>query len=215
MIDYQPLIFRDATGWNEATALAVMGIGLLYVLQGFRFAKFLLALGNGVCGLVLGVTVGAAFDLPGSVVGLALALALGLVTLSRYRVGVFVASLATFTLLGYYLGTRFTLQTTWLMLSTGVGFIAGMLLPYAAKRTLPMFLTTIQGAALLVVGFVALTSRIAPTLALTFIDWSDRLSLMVPVLMTMVMVLGLSVQTNLRQGDIHTGGSTWIEEADA
>jgi len=211
-VDYQTMIFRQASEWTTATAAVVVGIGLLYTLQGFRFAWLLLPISNGICGFAFGGTVAASLGLAPVPVAIALGLGAAAVTVARYRVGVGVASVATFTVLGYYLGSRLTEDTLLLMVLSGVGLVTGTLLPFVARRALPMVITTVQGAGLLVVGFVGLASRTVPTLATTFVEWSESLSLMVPVLLAMVITLGISVQANLRQGDIETGGAIWIEE---
>ena len=53
MYDFQGLIFRSAARWSEATSLVLLGSGLLYTLQGFRFARFLLPLTCAGGGLVV------------------------------------------------------------------------------------------------------------------------------------------------------------------
>ena len=77
---------------------------------------------------------------------------------------------------------------------------------------LPIVVTILQGAGLLVVGFVGVTCELVPSLGLTFVEWADRLPLMVPVLMVMLCVLGYSVQYNAFNGDISSGGRSGIHD---
>jgi hypothetical protein len=74
-------------------------------------------------------------------------------------------------------------------------------------RSLPIIVSVLQGAALMVIGFVGVADNLAPSLANTFTDWARTIPLMIPVLMTMLFVLGYSVQANQQQGDMQTGAS--------
>ena len=84
MYDFQGLIFRSASHWPEATSLVVLGIGLLYTLQGFRFARFLLPITCAGGGLVLGAVVASMLELPTSA-ALISAAALGIGALLHFR----------------------------------------------------------------------------------------------------------------------------------
>jgi len=88
-----------------------------------------------------------------------------------------------------------------------IGLVIGCGAPYAFGRCAPIILTSIQGGMLMIIGFVGTTSQLAPSLASTFVEWTGELSFMGPLLLTMAVVTGYSVQANMQQGDISTGGT--------
>lgn len=206
MYDPQSLIFRSAASWSVGTALVVLAVGLLYTLQGFRFARFLLALSCASGGLLFGGFAGVLFGHP--VTGaLFAAAALAVVALTRRRVSLALASAFTFGTVGQYLGVQLGLRPDMSWVVGGLGAAAGLSLVWLYRRTLPIIVTTVQGSGLLVVGFVALATAVAPTLGQTFVEWASRIPLMVPALMLMLCIVGYSFQANARQGNIETGES--------
>lgn len=214
MHDFQSLIFRSAGRWSEATSLAVFAIGLLYALQGFRFARFLLPLVCAGGGLALGAVLAAVADLPGAVAILVAAVLL-IVALLRFRVALMLSSAFTFGAVAQYLAVQLGMRPHMSLITGGIGFAVGFTLVYVCRRTLPIIVTIIQGAGLLVVGFVGLSTGLVPSLGLTFVDWSGRLPLMVPVLMVMLCTLGYTVQINAYQGDIESGGRSEVRDLEA
>ena len=63
-------------------------------------------------------------------------------------------------------------------------------------------MTTLQGTVLMIVGFVGAASELAPSVGLTFRDWADGQSLLVPILLLMLFVTAYSYQSSAQRGDI-------------
>ena len=212
--DAQSLIFRSATNWPEATSLFIVGAGLLFLLQGFRFARFLLPIGCMGGGLVLGGIVAELADLPPAA-AMVVAAILGVLALARYVVGVKLGSAFTFGALAQYLAVQLGFGPNPVLVITIVGMLIGLSLFWVCRRSLPILITMLQGSGLLIVGFVGLTSAAVPSLGLTFQDWAERIPLMIPVLIVMLCTLGYSVQANALQGDMEVGGSSGLSGPDA
>jgi hypothetical protein len=212
--DYQSLIFRSASHWSEATSLVVLATGLLCTLQGFRFARFLIPIACLGGGLVAGALAVALLGLP-PLVALISAAAFGIAGIARYRIGLTFASAFTFAALAQYLAVQCGMKPNMSLFAAGVGLIGGFALVWACRRVLPIFVTILQGGGLLVVGFVGITSALVPTLGLTFVEWSERIPLMVPALILMLCILGYSVQANAVQGDMETGGDPGLNDLEA
>lgn len=206
MYDFQGLIFRSASQWSEAISVVALGIGLLYTLQGFRFARFLLPLTCAGGALALGAVVASATELPFEVALVAGAL-VGTVALLRFRVALMFSSAFTAGAAFQYIAIQVGIAPKISLLIGGVGLLVGFSLLWVCRRMLPIVVTIVQGAGLLVVGFVGLSTALLPSLGLTFVDWAERLPLMVPALMVMLCVLGFSVQASAYQGDVESGGS--------
>ena len=214
MWDFQGLIFSAAARWSVATSLVVLGIGLLYALQGYRFARFLLPVTCAGGGLVLGAVFASAAELPAEA-AIAAAVLLGTVALLRFRVALMLSSAFTFGAAAQYLAIQLGASPNISLIVGGVGLLLGFTLIWLWRRTLPIVVTMIQGAGLLVVGFVGLSTVLVPSLGLTFIDWATRLPLMVPLLIAMLCALGYSVQVSAYQGDIESGGSPGLKDLEA
>lgn len=214
MRDVQGLIFSTASHWSTATSLVVFAAGLLCTLQGFRFARVLLPLCCAGGGFAVAAIAGWLVGLPVAVPVLSAA-ALGLVTLARPRLAVLLASVFTVAGLAYYLACRLHLGPFAAWSLAAIGLPAGFALKWVWRRTLPIFVTAAEGAVLLVVGFVGLTHRIAPSLGGTFVDCAAEYWPLVPGLLTMLWVLGYAVQANALQGGIESGGHPGWDELEA
>ena len=211
MYDYQRLIFNAASHWSQATALVVFALGLLCMLQGFRFARLLLPLSCAGGGLIVGLILCQALGLP-SVVIPAVAAGLGCLAFVRLKIAVVLSSAFTFAALGQYLAIQFGTHPNTSMIVAAVGLAAGFCMIWVCRRMLPIVVTILQGAGLLVVGFVGISCDLVPSLGLTFVEWAERLPLMVPALIVMLCVLGYSVQYNGFNGDISSGGRPGIHD---
>jgi hypothetical protein len=205
--DLQQAALNAATLWPTSTGLLVFGIGALCGLQGFRFARFFLAGSTALAGFAMGGLIAGLADLPPLSGAWAGAGTLGVLSLVRFRVGVYLGSLITFTVLGLYLAARLELTPDARLAAGGIGFVIGSMAPYAFGRSAPIVITSVQGGILMILGFVSIASNWAPSLAATFVEWSGQVSFLNPMLLTMAFVLGFSVQSNLQQGDISTGGT--------
>ena len=140
---------------------------------------------------------------------------LGIVTLLHFRSALMLSSAFTFGAVTQYLAVQLGMRPDMSLIIGGIGLAVGVVLIFVCRRTLPITLTVVQGAGLLVVGFVGLTTSLVPSLGLTFTDWAGRLPLMVPGLMAMLCALGYSVQVNAYQGDLESGGRSGVRDLEA
>ncbi len=208
MIDVQNLIFRWAQNQSQTASLVLFALGVLFGLQGFRFSRALLAFVCAAGGFVVGGVAASAAKLPEDLCTFSLAGLLGVVGLWKSRVGAAIAAMFTFLALAHYLATRFQLAPTSVMIAWLVGAGLGLSLFYLYMRQTPILVTTVIGAGLMIVGFLGMASRFAPSLADTFVTTADHYTVMAPVLGFMLCVLGYSVQANAHQGDIKSGGAS-------
>lgn len=210
MTNYQGVLFNWAQAQGGMTALVLIGLGVTYLFMGFRFARFLMgvsaaALAYGSALLVAPPADGAPELLPLGVGAVA-----GLIALTRTRPATILVSIASCAALGFYLPSQLGLPLMICLPGMAVGAILGLSLHWLAKNELSVMLTTLHGAVLLVVGFVAMTHAALPSMSATFVTWSDRYGLIVPGMMTMLIVTGYAFQANARQGDMETGqGRSW------
>lgn len=209
----QAALFSWASNQSLSIGLTLLGVGLLMALQGFRFSRILLAVICGAGGFVSGDVVGGVLGEGGLLIGGTAALIFGGIALARPRIGLALASLFTFGALAQWLSFRLGIPANIAGFSMVLGGALGFSMFWLCRRTLPLIVTTLQGAGLLVVGFVATTSSLMPNLGETFVDWSSDVPLTVPVLMVMLCITGISVQANGQQGDMQTGsGRGWNSE---
>jgi hypothetical protein len=214
-MDYQQYALQTATSWPVSTSLALFATGILFGLQGFRFARFLMAANCAVVGFIGGGITSQIVGYPPVIGGFAIAIAAGALSLTRIRVGVTVSATVTFALAGHYLAVRFGLLSPAPLIGAAMGALIGLALAWGEQRSLPILVTTLQGAGLMVIGFVGIAASLAPSLAGTFVAFAHDISLFVPVLLTMLIALGYSVQANLQQGDIRSGSPAaghWTSE---
>lgn len=211
MYDFQSLIFRSAAHWPAATALAVFAVGSLYLLQGFRFGRYLLPVSCAGGGLVLGGIVAELTGLP-LWIALPAAAVLGFAGLAQYRMALVIASMLTAGALAQYMAVQLGVKHNIVGVIAIGGGVLGFPMIWVCRRSLPILLTILQGAGLLVVSFVGVSVSLVPSLGLTFIDWSARIPLLVPGLILMLCVLGYSVQANAVQGSIETGGDPGVRD---
>ena len=208
-------ILKDALHWEPATALALFAIGTLYAMQGFRFARFLFAVSAAVAGFAVAAVIAAATETPPIVPGLAAGAVLGIVALLRLSVGVTFGAIVTFGFYGVYFAERMGFSQPNVITCAVAGLFLGAALAWGGQRSLPILISTMQGAVLMVLGFVGVAHILAADFATTFVAWSSRFGLVVPLLMTMLIVMGYSVQANAQQGDLRNGspGATnWKSE---
>jgi hypothetical protein len=195
--------------------VALFAVGMLYLLQGFRFARILLAITNGAGGFLLAFALASTFKVPAFLAGVSVGGLLGAIALLRFRAGIVLGSGFVFAVLGYYLAGRFTIDPMYLLTAGGIGGALGLSMNWICYRSLPVIVTTVQGTALLIIAFVGLSSNLAPSLSATFVEWGDRIPLMMPLMMTMLFTLGYSVQANMQQGDMLTGAGKGWNSAEA
>lgn len=214
MEDIQSIAFRWIGQQSLIAALVVAGTGLMFNLYGFRFGRFLMGLTAGAGGFVVGAIFGAVGGMPVEAVGGAFGLVFLAIGLWRYRVGIFISSVFVGAASANLLVSRFTGLPDSLAIATLMGGIAGGCLQWVCLKSLPIMITCVEGGFIMIVGFVGLAYWFAPSLAATYVNWSDSVPFMTPVMMIMLYVLGYSVQANAQQGDMRAGGSKQSHIAD-
>jgi hypothetical protein len=196
---YQSLILQWAERQDPLTGLVLFGLGIAFAMQGFRYARFFLPFAASA------VAYGGVSVLTDPALGLAVAGLLGLVGVCVRPFGVMTASCATFGALAYYLAAQIGIPPGACVCTGLVGGLAGWAAPRFYPRTLPLIITALHGSALLILGVVSMAGAFLPSMARTFIDWSGSISFMTPTALLLLVVTGLSVQMNARQGDMETG----------
>lgn len=205
MSHIQADVLRWAAAQPAITGAAIFGAGLVYAFHGFRLFRSLLAVSCAAlacgAGLALGVVAGAG-QVVGGVVGAVIG---GVFGLRCEKPAAVLASSAVWGLLGAYLGAQIGLPAGGVWAAAWACALLGGLFMLLCYRTMTIVLTTAQGVALLVVGWVALSSSLVPSVGGAFRAWSGSHALLVPVFLTMLFVTGYSYQAMHRQGDIRTG----------
>jgi len=208
MLDMQGLILNWALRQPGTAALSLLMVGLLFTLQGFRFAGMLLPVTCAIGGFAIG-TVGAVmlqFDEPIMAAAVCAGM-FGLSALMNFRIGLMIASMFAFAILGQFFCERLGAHPSTMLTATAIFGVIGLCMRWVCLRPLPIIVTSILGALVLTVGFVAGAAQIAPALAGTFVYYAERWSLVTPLFLLMLFVLGYSVQANAQQGDITSGGA--------
>jgi len=207
-MDFQRMVFDWAAGQSGLTGLAIFAAGLLFAFCGFRTIRYLLALPAAGLGALLGAQAWAfQAQLPtwlflgtGAVMG-------GVAAFAVPRATVAVCSGATWGALGGYLAIQVGASAIPAAVTLGVCALAGVILALVSRSTMIVLFTTLQGAGLLVVGFVGLSSSVLPSLGHTFRALAQNQSLVVPMLLGMLSVTAFSYQSSSRQGDMFTGSA--------
>jgi hypothetical protein len=205
-VDFQSVLLRWAQEQSAVTSLVAAAAGLLLALQGFRFARTIIALTSAGAGLLTGAFGAQLGHLEPFLPAAAGASVFGLIGLLRYRVGLGIASSLVFGLLTNYLCYQLGLWPNGSIVPFSSGAVGGFIVCALGRRSLPIILSTLEGGALLIAGFVGLCSAALPSLGATFVSTADRVALMVPTLLLMLFVTGYSIQLNARQGDVRAGG---------
>lgn len=207
-MDFQGQVFNWAAGQGEANSFVLLMIGVCFLFQGYRFSRALIALSCVLFGFCAGGVLGDGFGYAPAFSGLMLGLTLGVAALIWVSAGVMTSAVCTGAVLGAYLTYQTGLTPFFIMLGCAVGGSLGMAAAWLHPRTIPMVLTVVQGAAVLIVGFVGMASAVLPGMGATFVSWSSSWAFLVPAMMTMLCVTGIAFQANARQGDIETGAGT-------
>lgn len=187
------------------TGAALLAVGLLYGLCGYRLIRVLVVVCVAVLGLLGGLVAVAFSGLPAGIV-LPLAAVLGGLAAVKWPVpAIVLTGGATWGLLGGYLGAQFGLSDTTACVLMGVLGVGGAVLTLVSRAPMVVLFTTLQGAALMVLGFVGVANDLLPTLGSTFRALAGRNGTVVPVLLLMVTVTAYSYQASARKGDIMSG----------
>lgn len=205
MFDYQRAAFSWVVTQGGITGLMLMALGVVYAFLGFRFFRFLLFMtcaGFGAFfGLVLARVIGAQ-EMP---IVLGCAVAGGLMALVRQHPAVVFGCGATFAVLGHYLSMQVGLPPKASLVGGVVAGSAGAVLAHFSRKSMPVVMTTLNGTALMITGFVGATDVAIPSLSETFRSWANNSAYVVPIMLLMLSVAGYSVQACALRGDIRTG----------
>lgn len=202
---FQKLVFDWAASQSAITGAAVLGAGLVYGLFGLRGIRFLLPLPTAGIGCLLGWLAASYGNLPvipclggGSLLGLILGIACP-------RGSTIIVGGATWAALAGYLTNRFGAPDPITLGAMTLFGIGGLVLTAVSRAAMTVLFTTLQGAGLVVVGFVALASDAIPSLGHTFRAMANGHAILVPILLGMVCVTAYSYQASARRGDLFTG----------
>lgn len=205
MNDYQTQLLTWAAGQSQSAAIILFVVGTAYTLQGFRFARLMIAIVLGIVGFAFGRAWADANGANAELFSLVSAVVTGALALASVRTGLLMGSVITFGLAMQFLGMQFGLPPTGLLVLFGFGAIVGALVYFLHPRVLPRLLTTMQGSVMMLLGFVGGAGSFLPRLAETMIDTAAGMPFAVPMLLGMLCVMGYCYQTNLEEGDIQTG----------
>lgn len=207
MNDYQTQLLTWAANQSQSAAIIMFAVGTVYTLQGFRFARLMIAIVLGIIGFAFGRAWADANGANPEVFSLISAAVMGALALASVCSGLLIGSVITFGLAMQFLGMQFGLPPTGLLVLFCFGAVVGALIYFLHARVLPRLLTTMQGSVMMLLGFVGAAGSFLPRLADTMIDTAAGMPFAVPMLLGMLCVMGYCYQTNLEDGDIQTGSS--------
>ena len=199
------ILLRWAGEQSAIAGLIMLVGGLFLLMQGFRFGKFVLMLGSAAVGYGLGGVLGAVFGLPPALASIGSAALLGLLAVSHYRFGLGVVSIATFAAALFLFCDQLNAGRSGCMLGLLIGAGFGFTLLWVMVGSLTALVTSINGASLAVLGFVAMSSTILPGMGKAFVESAIELPLLIPALIAVVTITGFTYQSNALQGSIVTG----------
>lgn len=205
MNDFQVTAFKWAGMQPIVTGAVIFLLGLVYNFQGFRMFRFLMAISAGAIAFLIPWMVDLHSTFPTTIVALALAALAVLGTILRHKPSVALVNVVTFAALAHYLCQQLGFNPTVVWIGSGLGALFGALFLWVDFEAASVVLTAVHGAILMVLGFVALTSEILPSLGGTFRTWASSQSLVVPVLIGMLVVTGYSYQVLNKRGDMRSG----------
>ena len=206
MTTTQDVLFQYISHEPGSTGVVILAVGVVYGFYGFRLFVPLLGVTWAALGAVGGLLLGGATGLPMVLTGTGLAAICALVAISARKVGAAGACAATWGLLGWYLADQMGGEPLWRIACGGSGALLGGLFALLCYRTMTVLLTTMQGAALIVVGFIGAASAFVPTFGGTFVDMARRFGVLGPIMLLVVAVTAYSYQALQRQGDVRMQG---------
>lgn len=205
MPNLQRELLKWAADQPALTGLVILAGGVLFGFFGFRMFRFLLGLTCAGLGWFVGTAAAIVGDLPAYWLGPVGAVAFAGLSLRWVKPATGLASGTTWALLGYYLPYQLHLPQEIAWLCGGIAGLFGMLFAFFCYQTTTIILTTVQGVVLMIVGFVAATTQLMPSIGVTFRQWANRQALLIPALLAMLAVTAFSYQAMRQQGDIRTG----------
>ncbi len=205
MNEYLSMLLNWAEEQSLLTGALILGAGLLNAFLGFRMVRFLLVLSTGALAALLAAYLAVRFEFSTTIAAGVGALAGGTLALFAYRTALFLNVGFTFALLTAYVSAQFGAPHVAMYVATALVATSASVLTLLAPRTMPLIVTAMHGAILMIVGFVGVADTFVPTLGATLRHWAGGRSVMIPALLTMLTAMGFSIQEMKRQGDICTG----------
>ncbi len=208
MMDLQGNLFHWAAAQPALTGTLIFCLGLVYAFAGFRLFRFLLSVTCAGLGWLVFVVGAEMTHLMPDLVGVSGLLGAGIgvaTSIYREKPALFATAVATWGALAWYLAVQLGLPQMIVFVFGGIGAGLGGVFSLLAYRGMRVVLSTLQGAVLLVVGWVSLTSAIAPSIGGTFRQWAAGQSLLVPGFLVMLFITGYSFQAMRERGDIKSG----------
>ena len=198
------MLFEWVAGQPGITGAVILAAGLLSAFYGVRMIRLLLVVYCGGIGYMAGGIAAGLADLPpATAVGGCLFGAI--VALAWQDAATVLASGATWAVLGAHLAEELDLRDylVWSVMGLGGGIAA--LMTILCRRSMTILLTSLHGAAMIIVGFVGVTATFLPSVSATFQAWASGGSTLVSLLIGMLVATGYSCQANFCQGNIVTG----------
>lgn len=212
LVSYQYLLFDWVAGQPWLTGAVILGVGLLSAFYGVRMLRLLLCIYCGTAGYAIGAVAAELANLPLAVAAGA-ALVCGAAAVAWPKPATVAVSGATWAVLGAYFADELALRDYLIWSATGLCGGIALLMTVLCRRGMTVLLTSLHGAAMMIVGFVGLSATALPSISVTFRAWSSGRSLVVPVLMGMLVATAYSCQANFCQGNIVTGSEAGPREA--
>jgi hypothetical protein len=203
---YQDLLFDWVATRDALTSALILAAGFVAALQGFRFQRFLLAICAMCMGYIAGSAVAVIVHTPEMLAGVIGAFAAGLVALALPGPAMVATSGATWAVLGAYLADHVGLKGLGSSISLVLGGGAGIALAFVSRKQMVVLLTSLLGAAAIVVGFVGLANVLVPAVGMTFRSWAHCQSPAVPIFFLMITMTVYSYQASAKQGNLYIGG---------
>ncbi len=195
------------------TGLVILAAGLLSAFCGYRMARLLLP-AAAAAGAWLGtIALAPHWNLPEVATAAAAAGLAGAAGLAWPGFASVAGGAVIWGVLGGYLFGQFGLKGTPLIIGLALSGAAGAVLALVCRRTMVMLMTSITGAALIIVGAVGVSGTLLPAFSNTFRLYARDWPWSVPVLLSMLVMMAYSCQANYRQGDLRTGGTGEISGA--
>lgn len=204
-IELQEPLFRWAAAQPASMGVLILGAGIIYGFFGYKLYVPLLALSNAAIGGVIGIIASGFADVPpqlGAGIG---ALAGGATAMASKSLGALVGNATTFALVGAFLTSHFGSPPIITLFVLVIASAVAALLSLLCVRTMRVVLMSVQGAILMIVGFVGVTSQVIPSMGDTFRSLASSWALLTPLLLTMVVVTTYATQSNYLRGDMRTG----------
>jgi hypothetical protein len=201
----QKALFHWVSAQSGLTGAIIFAAGLLFAFYGFRMSRLLVGAWCGGLGYGVGLVLGPIVDLPEMWAGAGVGMACAAAAFACPTAASVVASGSLWALLGAYLAAQAGLNGAPAWIGLGLLGGGGTLMTLVSRRAMTALLTSIQGGALMLVGFAAVARAVIPAVGATMVGWAEHRSAVLPILLLMLSATGYSCQANQRRGDIRTG----------